>query len=533
MSDTFKFVQAQPFTLAGSGVSIGGSTMVLTSFTDIDGANLLITDFGTIGFGTVEPGNGEQEEQISFSGVTQNANGTATLTGIKTVLFKSPYTQTSNFAKSHSGGVQFVISNTAGFYDQLDGKGNDETITGKYTFPAGGSANAPVSGTVYSAPTDDLEYASKKYVDNVAVSGAPNATTGVKGIVQLATAAQTAAGTAVGSTGANLVPQNATFNATSSAAITIPVTDAAGKLSAGFGGSASTLATLSAGSLVVQNPANATATPTAAKIPIADGSGLLDGWVTNRNTTITLTTGEAIDGSTTPQVVCILASDGLVYKADGNTNTKVQAFGFVTTNALITTAPAITVTGIVAGFTGLTKDANYYVSDTAGSITATPSTSCAIPVGIAISATQLLLKFGRKTVGGTIAHSRSTSGNDDQTVTLGFRPTSLILFGSVDGILDGNNYPSRGTYGYFGTAVVSGVYLIANDAATALTTSNWMNFWQLGTPASATINSGANRGWGTLTISAVSDTGFTSRMAVTVSAGSPTVTGTVNYIAYE
>lgn len=280
MADQFKFAQLQPFTLAGAGVSIGASTLVLNSFQTIDGTNLAMTDFGDIGFGTVDPGNGTREEQISFTGVTQNANGTATLTGISTVLFTTPYTKTANFAKSHAGGAVFVISNTAGFYDEFAVKDNDETITAKWTFPGGGNADAPVSGTVYAAPTNDLEYASKKYVDDVAVAGAPDATTSVKGIVELATAAETAAGTATGGTGANLVPWNSTFNATSSATVLVPVTNSSGKISSGFGGAASSLATLNGSSLVVENPANATATPTASKIVIADATAKInDGWI--------------------------------------------------------------------------------------------------------------------------------------------------------------------------------------------------------------------------------------------------------------
>lgn len=47
--------------------------------------------------------------------------------------------------------------------------------------------------------------ASKGYVDGVALSGAPNATTLVKGIVQLATGLQAASSTALGSTGASVV----------------------------------------------------------------------------------------------------------------------------------------------------------------------------------------------------------------------------------------------------------------------------------------------------------------------------------------
>jgi hypothetical protein len=60
----------------------------------------------------------------------------------------------------------------------------------------------------------------------------------------------------------------------------IPIADGSGKLAAGWGGAASTLATLDSNTLVVQNPANATSMATASKIPIADGSGKLDTWVT-------------------------------------------------------------------------------------------------------------------------------------------------------------------------------------------------------------------------------------------------------------
>jgi hypothetical protein len=59
----------------------------------------------------------------------------------------------------------------------------------------------------------------------------------------------------------------------------IPLADSSGKLAAGWGGAASSLATLNASSKVVENPANATATPGAAKIPISDGSNHLDGWI--------------------------------------------------------------------------------------------------------------------------------------------------------------------------------------------------------------------------------------------------------------
>ncbi len=196
MADNFKFVQTQPFTTGAGGASIGDVTLILSSFLDINGVNLTMTDFGSVGFGTLEPSSGTNEEQISFTGVTQNGNGTATLTGVKTVLFKSPYTQTSGLAKTHAGGVTFVISNTAGFYDQLVAKNDDETIAGLYTF-----VQLPQSTAV---PTVNADLTNKLYVDNTVISGAPNASTTVKGIVQLPSQAQTDAKTATGSTGAAL-----------------------------------------------------------------------------------------------------------------------------------------------------------------------------------------------------------------------------------------------------------------------------------------------------------------------------------------
>ncbi len=56
-----------------------------------------------------------------------------------------------------------------------------------------------------SSPSTALQAASKGYVDGVAVSGAPNASTTVKGIVEIATDAEVEAGTNTGGTGATLV----------------------------------------------------------------------------------------------------------------------------------------------------------------------------------------------------------------------------------------------------------------------------------------------------------------------------------------
>lgn len=204
MSDQTKFVQAQNFALAGAGAIAGATSIVLKSFKQIDGTtNLTMTDFGgVIGFGTLEPGNGTLEEQICFTGVTQNSNGTATLTGVSTVLMVSPYTQTSGLAQTHAGSVTFVISNTSGFYDRLTGKADDETITGTWTFT---NPNYPKMDASTPFPTVNEQLATKAYADSLTFAGAPDATTTQKGIVELATQTEVDAKTSTGGTGASLV----------------------------------------------------------------------------------------------------------------------------------------------------------------------------------------------------------------------------------------------------------------------------------------------------------------------------------------
>lgn len=135
--------------------------MTLKNFTDIDGNTITMSaDFGTTGFGTVEPGSRDREEQIVFTGVTNNADGSSTLTGVSNVSFIAPYTQTSGFLKSHPGGVTFVISNTSGYYNTFANKGNDETITGAWLVPD------PIANT---------QIANKEWVLSV-VSGGPVST---------------------------------------------------------------------------------------------------------------------------------------------------------------------------------------------------------------------------------------------------------------------------------------------------------------------------------------------------------------------
>ena len=178
-------VQAQSFTLYGGGVLIGNTSITLSSFLDINGNQLTMSNFGTVGTGTVEPNNGSQEEQIIFTGVTVNSNGTTTLTGVSSVGFESPYTQTSGFTKNHAGLTTFVLSDTAYFYSQYANLQNTQTFTGTNTFNI-----APFIPTASSSAT--TQAASVGYVNAVAISGAAKASTTVFGIVELSVSPATA-----------------------------------------------------------------------------------------------------------------------------------------------------------------------------------------------------------------------------------------------------------------------------------------------------------------------------------------------------
>lgn len=98
---------------------------------------------------------------------------------------------------------------------------------------------------------------------------------------------------------------------------------------------------------------------------------------------ITLVAGENI---TANDAIYILASDGKAYKCDADATSTLGFVGFA--QETVSTGNNVTIkhTGQMTGFAGLTIGAQYYVSGTAGGITATPPTNVKI-VGVALSAT--------------------------------------------------------------------------------------------------------------------------------------------------
>ena len=170
---TTLYCQCPTLYQSGSGNIIGATSITLTSLTDIYGNVLTMANFGALGYASAEPDT-VNAEGFTFTGVTANANGTYTLTGVKTVLAVSPYTQTSGLVRQHSGGTKVVITDNVAFWNTFGNKTNDETLTGRW-----GTAVVPSAG-------NDL--ANKTYVDGVAVAGAPDASTTTKGISKMSVA---------------------------------------------------------------------------------------------------------------------------------------------------------------------------------------------------------------------------------------------------------------------------------------------------------------------------------------------------------
>lgn len=209
------------------------TTITLTSFTE-PSSNIpyTMTYLNTdIMYATINP-TSLNSEFVSFTGITQNTNGTATLTGVTRGLGRSyPYVASTTLAHSTPGQTQFILSAPPEFYNEYASRRNSQTITGTWTF---GSTTPPrYDADPIWANFSTQVFADVSYVNSVVAAGAANASETVKGIIQLATGAQAALGTSFGSTGARLALGNnlATSTPYNSGSNVVPITGTNEKLS--------------------------------------------------------------------------------------------------------------------------------------------------------------------------------------------------------------------------------------------------------------------------------------------------------------
>lgn len=217
--------------LSGGGIAASDTSITLTSFqVPVANFNFRMADFGDVGYLTIEPGNTTRQEFISFTGITNNSDGTATLTGILRGLSPiSPYGASTTLQIAHPGGSVVVLSNPPQLYEELATRGNAETIIGRWTFSATSAPQMNVAasttgnefvtynflnnGWVDATTTESItgikrfsvlpestlnattsdQLTRKSYVDNVALQGAATATQAQAGISRLSVAADAVA----------------------------------------------------------------------------------------------------------------------------------------------------------------------------------------------------------------------------------------------------------------------------------------------------------------------------------------------------
>ena len=172
----------QTYTLQSS-ISSTQTTITLTSFNiqPTDDAITMALMNTSIAYGTIAPKT-TNSEFISFTGITANASGTFTLTGVTRGLDKTyPFTEDTDFKLPHAGGSQFILSDAPQVFNKYGALVNANTWSGVQTF-----STQPISTA--GLPTGSTDLATKAYVDNTATG-----TTNINRIIVAGTAGETIA----------------------------------------------------------------------------------------------------------------------------------------------------------------------------------------------------------------------------------------------------------------------------------------------------------------------------------------------------
>jgi len=176
----------------------------------------------SVAYGTLDPQQPTRSEFISFTGITQNADGTATLTGVSRGMSRSyPYTASTTLRQTHSGQSIFILSDSPQHFAEYAVKQNDETITGDWKVPTPANATSIVN---------------RNYVDGVAFGGIGGASETATGTVEIATGLEIASSTTNGTLGRLAIPASlatSTYNS-ATAGLKVIVTQNDGKIDSNF-----------------------------------------------------------------------------------------------------------------------------------------------------------------------------------------------------------------------------------------------------------------------------------------------------------
>lgn len=135
-ADTVLPTGIQTYTLAGTGISSTASSFTLTSLTlPQNGYAIQDSDMSDTFYITFEPGSRSRQEFVSCTTIGANTGGNVTISGCTRGLSPlTPYTASTSLRFAHSGGTSVIFSNAPQLYNEYTAKGNDETITGQWTF---------------------------------------------------------------------------------------------------------------------------------------------------------------------------------------------------------------------------------------------------------------------------------------------------------------------------------------------------------------------------------------------------------------
>lgn len=232
---TFRVVETPPYHLytgeAGSAVTIR-----ITPFpVDLDGTKFTMTDFGSNPTLTVDPGLKGIEEIESFTGITDNGDGTATLTGLtRNLTSKYPYT-TAGTGRTHGSGAIVVFGNNPQVYGRLAAPENTNTWTADQTYASTTHPGFDLDpGAAYYTTGPNTTFVDYAQLARTALAGTVNGSYIVTGVYQAARPIEAASSTLTGSTGAMLAltSQIATSSCTV-ATSSVVMTQTNGKVSQG------------------------------------------------------------------------------------------------------------------------------------------------------------------------------------------------------------------------------------------------------------------------------------------------------------
>lgn len=420
-----------------SSIGLSNTSVALSSFKEpISNIPFTMAYMGSsVGYGTLDP-QSSRSEFISFTGITQNANGTALLTGVTRGLTRTPAgslcTASTTLTQAHSGQSIFILSDSPCLFAEYYVLRNNATSTGILTFT---STTQPLYDTnpTFSNP---LALIDKFYADALSIVGAPTSTEVTMGVSRLATFGQVGTGIASSTSGAPYVIENkfasSTYNGSTVFQGEIPALRSTKDIDPNF------IATSTGNNYNWAGMHAFSATTT------VSGTG---GFLNTASTTLTATTtvlGKFVSntniasftsGSTTPSwpmAFVTATTTGTVFPANAtNASTTNNFAGFSVQNGTIGQPILIQTAGVVSGFTGLTAGSLYYLANgTQGTISTTAGTNPVL-VGQAVSTTQLLVNATRNLSYNIItgATSAAGTGNNAQTTATATCPTGQIVVG--------------------------------------------------------------------------------------------------------